>query len=75
MEILLYPIIVFLETALGTTSGVGGGAIIKPVFDLIGIDNVTVIGIYSTIAVFSCACHPSANTAEVGWYKYTIKSS
>ena len=53
MEILLYPIIVFLATALGATSGAGGGAIIKPVFDLIGIDNVTVIGIYSTIAVFS----------------------
>ena len=40
-------------------NGAGGdfwgrwGAIIKPVFDLIGIDNVTVIGIYSTIAVFS----------------------
>lgn len=53
MEILLYPIILFLATALGATSGAGGGAIIKPVFDLIGIDNVTVIGIYSTFAVFS----------------------
>ena len=53
MEILLYPIIVFLATALGATSGAGGGAIIKPVFDGIGIDSASVIGIYSTIAVFS----------------------
>ena len=49
MEILLYPIIVFLATALGATSGAGGGAIIKPVFDGIGIDSASVIGIYSTV--------------------------
>ncbi|MGT2925043.1 sulfite exporter TauE/SafE family protein [Streptococcus caviae] len=53
MEIILYTLVVFIATALGATSGAGGGAIIKPVFDLIGIDNVTVIGMYSTIAVFA----------------------
>ncbi|HFI0445714.1 TPA: sulfite exporter TauE/SafE family protein [Streptococcus suis] len=53
MELLLYTIIVFFATAIGATSGVGGGAIIKPLFDLIGIDNATVIGTYSTIAVFT----------------------
>lgn len=53
MEIILYTLVVLLATALGATSGAGGGAIIKPVFDMIGIDNATVIGMYSTIAVFS----------------------
>ncbi|EGP4932590.1 sulfite exporter TauE/SafE family protein [Enterococcus faecium] len=53
MEIVLYTIIVFFATVLGATSGAGGGAIIKPVFDMISIDDATVIGIYSTIAVFS----------------------
>lgn len=53
MDLILYTMIVFLATALGAISGSGGGAIIKPSFDLIGIDNVMVIGIYSTIAVFS----------------------
>lgn len=53
MEIILYALVVFIATALGATSGAGGGAIIKPVFDFIGIDNVTVIGMYSTIAVFA----------------------
>lgn len=53
MIAILYGIIVFLATALGATTGAGGGAIIKPVFDLLGVDNVTTISIYSTIAVFS----------------------
>lgn len=53
MEILLYTLVVFLATALGATSGAGGGSIIKPVFDGIGVDNATVIGLYSTVAVFS----------------------
>ena len=49
----IYGIVIFLATALGATTGAGGGAIIKPVFDLIGVDSVATIGIYSTIAVFS----------------------
>lgn len=53
MTAFLYGIIVLFATALGATTGAGGGAIIKPVFDLIGIDNASTIGIYSTIAVFS----------------------
>lgn len=53
MIALLYGLIVLLATAIGATTGAGGGAIIKPVFDLIGMDNVTTIGIYSTVAVFS----------------------
>lgn len=53
MEVILYTLVVFLATVLGATSGAGGGAIIKPIFDMIGIDNATVIGMYSTIAVFA----------------------
>ncbi|HEL1583328.1 TPA: sulfite exporter TauE/SafE family protein [Streptococcus suis] len=53
MTALLYGIIVLFATAIGATTGAGGGAIIKPVFDLIGIDKASTIGIYSTIAVFS----------------------
>lgn len=48
-----YGIIVLFAPALGATTGASGGAIIKPVFDLIGVDNASTIGIYSTIAVFS----------------------
>ncbi|MDT2750086.1 sulfite exporter TauE/SafE family protein [Streptococcus parauberis] len=53
MIAIIYGLIVFLATTIGATTGAGGGAIIKPVFDLIGIDTVTIISIYSTVAVFS----------------------
>ena len=45
--------IVLLATILGVITSAGGGSIINPVFDLIGIDNVSTIAVYSTIAVFS----------------------
>ncbi len=50
---LLYLIIILLATILGAITGAGGGSIIKPVFDFIGLDNAMTISIYSTIAVFS----------------------
>lgn len=53
MTALLYGLIILLATCLGAITGAGGGAIIKPVFDLIGIDNASTIGVYSTVAVFS----------------------
>ena len=53
MEIILFTLIVLFATALGAVTGAGGGAIIKPVFDLVGMDTAGTISVYSTIAVFS----------------------
>lgn len=52
MTMIWYTLIVFLATILGAVSGIGGGIIIKPAFDLLGRDGAVVIGSYSTIAVF-----------------------
>ena len=67
MEILLYPIIVFLATALGATSGAGGGAIIKPVFDGIGLIQPLSLAFILPSQSFLCAWPPSTNTEAVGW--------
>lgn len=53
MTSVIYSIVVFVSTTLGAMVGLGGGVIIKPVLDLIGHDNVEVIGFISAIAVFS----------------------
>lgn len=53
--ILAYVIIVIIATILGATAGLGGGVIIKPFFDLMGIHSVATIGVYSAIAVFTMA--------------------
>lgn len=49
----IYSVVVLCATIIGAATGVGGGAIIKPVLDLVGMDNATMIGIYSSVAVFS----------------------
>lgn len=51
--LLIYSIVVLCATIIGAATGVGGGAIIKPVFDLVGADTAVMIGIYSSVAVFS----------------------
>lgn len=49
----IYTLIVLLATTIGAITGLGGGVIIKPLFDLLGADTPTVIGFYSSVAVFT----------------------
>lgn len=50
---IIYAIIIVLANTIGAVSGMGGGVIIKPLFDAIGADSVTTITFYSTVAVFT----------------------
>lgn len=50
---LIYTVIVLIATTIGATTGLGGGVIIKPLFDLLGADSPSVIGFYSSVAVFT----------------------
>lgn len=51
--IILYSIIVLIATISGAIAGLGGGVIIKPLFDLIGYHNASAISFYSSTAVFT----------------------
>lgn len=53
MIIFMYTIIVLVATVSGAVSGLGGGVIIKPLFDMLGYHNVATIGFYSSVAVFT----------------------
>ncbi|MBS4770363.1 sulfite exporter TauE/SafE family protein [Carnobacteriaceae bacterium zg-C25] len=53
VQSIVYSVVVLCATIVGAATGVGGGAIIKPVFDLLGMDNAVIIGVYATVAVFS----------------------
>lgn len=50
---LIYVLIILVATTLGACAGIGGGIIIKPLFDLFNEDNVQTISLLSAIAVFS----------------------
>lgn len=49
---LLYFIIILLANTVGSLSGMGGGVIIKPALDTIGLHNLASINFYSSVAVF-----------------------
>lgn len=53
MNAILYGLIILLATILGAIAGLGGGVIIKPLFDMIGLHDATTIGFYSSCAVFT----------------------
>lgn len=50
---LIYVVIILIATTLGACAGIGGGIIIKPLFDLFNADNIQSISLLSAIAVFS----------------------
>ncbi|MDQ0222121.1 sulfite exporter TauE/SafE family protein [Streptococcus moroccensis] len=50
---LIYFIVIILANTVGAVSGMGGGVIIKPIFDFIGAHDVASISFYSAVAVFT----------------------
>ncbi|AMC93990.1 hypothetical protein AOC36_08320 [Erysipelothrix larvae] len=54
---ILYSLIVFTATSIGAMTGLGGGVIIKPMFDFIGYHDVTSISFYSSCAVLVMSCY------------------
>lgn len=47
-----YALVIVLASAVGAVSGMGGGVLIKPIFDTIGAHPITQIGFFSSVAVF-----------------------
>lgn len=50
---ILYFLVIVLANTVGALSGMGGGVIIKPVLDAIGIHSLIEISFYSSVAVFT----------------------
>lgn len=49
---IMYSVIVLIATTVGAGAGIGGGIIIKPMFDLISVNNLDEISFLSANAVF-----------------------
>ena len=50
---IIYFIVIVLANTVGAVSGMGGGILIKPIFDFIGAHSVVAISFYSAVAVFT----------------------
>lgn len=59
MITVLYAVIIFLSTIIGALVGMGGGVIIKPLLDMIGVHSVEIVGFISTCAVFAMSISSS----------------
>ena len=49
----LYFFVIVIANTIGAISGMGGGVLIKPTFDLIGAHSVVAISFYSSVAVLT----------------------
>lgn len=68
---IIYFLVIVIANALGAVSGMGGGVLIKPVFDFIGAHSVEAISFYSTVAVFTMSIVSTSkqlkNGLKVNW--------
>jgi uncharacterized membrane protein YfcA len=69
---ILYFFIIVIANTIGAISGMGGGVIIKPVFDLIDVHSVAAISFYAAVAVFVMALVSTyrqvKNGIQINWY-------
>lgn len=49
---IIYSVVIFIATLIGASAGLGGGVIIKPVLDFIGMHDINTINFLSSSAVF-----------------------
>lgn len=49
----IYFIVIVFANTIGAISGMGGGVLIKPIFDLINVHSVAAISFYSSVAVLT----------------------
>ncbi|MGG5313451.1 hypothetical protein IGL76_002171 [Enterococcus sp. DIV2381] len=50
---IIYFFVIVTANTIGAVSGMGGGVLIKPIFDFIGAHTVAAISFYSSVAVFT----------------------
>ena len=68
---IVYFIVIVFANTLGAISGMGGGVLIKPIFDSINIHSVAAISFYSSVAVLTMSIVSTSkqlkNGVKVNW--------
>lgn len=74
----LYFFVIVIANTIGAISGMGGGVLIKPTFDLIGAHSVVAISFYSSVAVLTMSIVSTArqisNRQQVNWRLISLVS-
>lgn len=53
----IFFLVSFLASVVGAICGIGGGVVIKPVLDMLGLETVTTISFLSSCTVLSMSCY------------------
>jgi len=64
---ILYLIVAFLATLLGSAAGMGGGVIIKPMMDLLGDYSISEISVFASITVLCMAAFSTVQQITRGF--------
>lgn len=69
--LIIYFIVIIIANTIGAISGMGGGVIIKPIFDLIGYHSLFDITFYSSVAVLTMSISSTykqlKNKVKINW--------
>lgn len=63
---LVYFVVIIIANTIGSISGMGGGVIIKPIFDYVAFDSVMTISFYSSVAVFVMSIVSTIRQVQAG---------
>ncbi len=63
---LMYWLVGFIATSLGAVAGLGGGVIIKPVLDSVGMYDIATVGLLSSVTVLAMASISLAKSIKQG---------
>ena len=66
MKNIIYFFIIVFSNTIGAISGMGGGVIIKPLFDLLNYDSVITISFYSSVGVFIMSIVSTIRQIQLG---------
>ncbi|GCF93568.1 hypothetical protein NRIC_14590 [Enterococcus florum] len=75
---LVYFLVIVSANTIGAISGMGGGVLIKPIFDVIGAHSLAAISFYSSMAVFTMSIVSTLrqvrNKVSIHWNKALLIS-
>ena len=72
--VFLYFVVSFLASIAGAICGIGGGVIIKPVLDMVGLASVSTISFLSGCTVLSMSCYSVGKNVRSGENRVDFKT-
>ena len=74
MQLLIFFLVSLLASTVGAVCGIGGGVIIKPVLDLLRLEDVAAISFLSGCTVLSMSCYSVGRAMLAGERRVSLST-